>query len=121
MIRRRNGNKGPVAQGGWSVFHTWWSGVTIDNPVTNILLRGLGEEGYAGWYRDDKIEALVAQWLDAASPAAERQSADAILRQVMDQLPTIPLGMTYVFTAYRKNLAGILPGVAPFPWNVRRS
>jgi peptide/nickel transport system substrate-binding protein len=71
MIGRRNGNKGPVAQGGWSVFHTWWSGVTIDNPVTNVLLRGRGEDGYAGWYRDDRIEDLVSQWLEAASPAAE--------------------------------------------------
>ena len=120
MIGRRNGNKGPVAQSGWSVFHTWWSGVTIDNPVTNVLLRGLGEDGYAGWYRDDRIEDLVSQWLDAASPAAERQMADAVLKQAMDQLPTIPLGMTFVFTAFRKDLSGILPGVALFPWNVRR-
>jgi hypothetical protein len=44
---------------------------------------------------------------------------DAVLKQAMDQLPTIPLGMTFVFTAFRKDLSGILPGVALFPWNVR--
>jgi peptide/nickel transport system substrate-binding protein len=120
MIRRRNNNKGPVSDGGWSVFHTWWSGVTIDNPVTNILLRGLGEDGYAGWYRSERMEERVGRWLDAATAADERQAADEVLKEAMDQLPTIPLGMTFVFTAFRKDLSGVLPGVAPFPWNVKR-
>src|SRR5262249_45582955 len=104
MIRRRNNNKGPVSEGGWNVFHTWWSSVTIDNPVTNLLLRGLGENGYAGWYRSERVEQLVERWLDAAA-ADKRQAEDELLKEAMDQLPTVPLGMTFAFTAFRKNLA----------------
>lgn len=120
MIRRRNNNKGPVGEGGWSVFHTWWSSATIDNPVTNLLLRGLGENGYAGWYRNEKIEQLVERWLDAEAIAERRAAEDALLKEAMAELPTIPLGMTFAFTAFRKSLSGVIPGVAPFPWNVQR-
>jgi peptide/nickel transport system substrate-binding protein len=120
MIQSRT-NMGPVESGGWSLFHTWWSGVTIANPVTNLLIRGLGTDGYAGWYRSERAETLVTQWLQAASAEDERRSADALLQDSMAQLPTLPLGMTFVSTAFRSELTGIVPGVAPFPWNVRRA
>jgi peptide/nickel transport system substrate-binding protein len=120
MIQVR-GNTGPVSSGGWSVFHTWWGSSTIANPVTNLLVRGLGADGYAGWYRSERAEALVTQWLDAATPEAERAAVDALLQDSMEQLPTLPLGMTFASTAFRRELTGVLGGIAPFPWNVRRA
>jgi peptide/nickel transport system substrate-binding protein len=120
MIERRK-NMGSVDQGGWSLFHTWWSGATIDNPVTNVLTRGLGLAGYAGAYGRDRTEALVGKRLNSSTAEEEKGASQAVLRDAMEQVPAIPPGMTFVFTAFRDNLFGELPGVAPFPWNVHRT
>ncbi len=119
VLTRRN-NRGPVSQGGWSVFHSWNNGSSIFDPVRNVALRGTGEKGWAGWYGSDRMEALVQSWL-AATGADERQRIAAEVQGLAAlDAPSVPIGQFYLDTAYRRSLSGIAPSPTPVPWDVRR-
>ena len=45
--------------------------------------------------------------------------ADAIGVAALDYVSTVPLGQFFVKTAFRRQVTGVLQGVAPYPWNVR--
>src|SRR5262249_60396041 len=48
MLARR-AVKGPVAQGGWNIFHTWSTSLDVITPAIHAAIGGAGEEG--GWGR----------------------------------------------------------------------
>ena len=119
LLTRRN-NRGPAAQGGWSVFHTWNSGGSLFDPVRNTTIRGLGEKGTAGWYGSARMEALVQAWLEA-EPTAERTRIAAEMQALaIEDVPTVPIGQFYISTAYRTSLKGVTPSPTPVPWGVRK-
>lgn len=119
LLTRRN-NRGPAAQGGWSVFHTWNSGGSLFDPVRNTTIRGLGEKGAAGWYGSARMEALVQAWLEA-EPTAERTRIAAEMQALaIEDVPTVPIGQFYISTAYRTSLKGVTPSPTPVPWGVRK-
>jgi hypothetical protein len=64
-VTQRRANRGPVEQGGWSIFVVGVNGPALLNPAFNFLVRGQGERGYFGWYRNDEVERLTADWLQA--------------------------------------------------------
>jgi peptide/nickel transport system substrate-binding protein len=118
MLQRRN-RKGPVADGGWSLFVTNWSGSDWLTPAGHIALRGNGEAGYAGWASIPRIEELRAEWFRAPDLAAQQAVCRDIQLEAMAEVPFYPLGQYLQPTAYRNNLTGVLDGFATF-WNVRR-
>lgn len=118
LVQRRT-SKEPVDKGGWSIFHTWWPGISIINPAVNAPIRGLGERGWFGWYSNPKVEELAASWLTAETEAEQKRIAEAIQLESFQQVPFLPLGQFFIRTAYR-NLTGVLKGTSPYPWNVRR-
>ena len=105
-VVQRRATKEPVEKGGWSVFHTWFTGGFILNPVVTAPFRGQGAAGWFGWYDNPKIEAADpgvagregrgrAQEDRGGDPAGElRAGADGDAGPVPDP------------TAYRKSLAG---------------
>lgn len=107
-------------KGGWSLYHTWWGGAGIAAPVTNALIRGLGNRSWTGWYSSERMEALNADWLSAPDEAARAGIAAEMNALAMRDAPTVPLGIFFVKTAYRKSLTGMLKALRPVPWNVRR-
>ena len=119
LLTRRN-NRGPVAQGGWSVFHTWNSGGSVFDPVRNSTIRGQGEKGAAGWYGSGPMEALVQAWLDAATPTDRERIAARMQDLAAMDAPTVPIGQFYINTAYRTSITGVVPSPTPVPWGVRR-
>lgn len=110
----------PVEQGGWSVFHTYWSGLDQLNPAVNASLRGNGRAAGRGWPTSPALETLRDRWLASTDPAEQKQRAEDIQRQAFRDVPYIPLGQMRAATAYRRDLEGVLGGFALF-WNVRRS
>lgn len=110
----------PVEQGGWSAFHTYWSGLNQLNPAVNASLRGNGKAAVRGWPNSPKLEALRDAWLLATDLAEQRRIAEAIQLQALQDVPYIPLGQLLSATAYRKDISGVLDGFALF-WNVRRT
>ena len=108
----------PVEQGGWSVFHTYWSGLDMLNPAVNASLRGNGRAAGRGWPTAPKLEALRTQWLDASDEAEQTRIAAAMQVQAFEDVPYIPLGQMLVPVAHRAALTGMLNGFSMF-WNVQ--
>ncbi|MBV9252137.1 MAG: ABC transporter substrate-binding protein [Acetobacteraceae bacterium] len=119
-VVQRRATREPVEKGGWSIFHTWWPSDSILNPVLSAILRGQGEKGWFGWFKDDRIEQLTNDFLTATDQAARLKITDAIQQEAFQQVPTVPLGLFYIRSAYRADLKGMLESQAPFFWNVRR-
>lgn len=119
MIQRLT-NRGPVDKGGWSLFHTSGSMVSMTNPALNIYIRGPGATGWTGWYEKPELEAAARQWLDGSFTGSQRALYDSMQRLLFDDPPFLPLGEYGVYTGRRTDITGILDGSGSYPWNVKR-
>jgi peptide/nickel transport system substrate-binding protein len=120
LIQRR-ANRGPVDQGGWSVFHSWWTGEALVNPAMNAIIRGQGAEGWAGWYESARMEELNSRWLQEPTEQGRTAVAAEMQSLAFEDVPSVPLGLFFIRTAYRRTLTGMVEGPAPYPWGVRRA
>jgi peptide/nickel transport system substrate-binding protein len=118
-IVQRRAKMDPVDQGGWSVFHTSWSGLDQLNPAVHVFLRGNGRDASPGWPSSPRIEELRNDWFTAPDLAAQRRICQQIQVQAFEDVPYIPLGQYFTPTAYQRNLTGVLKG-SPVFWNIRR-
>jgi peptide/nickel transport system substrate-binding protein len=118
VVQRRY-KKDSVENGGWSIFHTYGSASGMATPATSPFVRGLGETGFFGWWQNAKAEQLVQEWLDAPDEASQKRAITELGNLTIEQVATVPLGEFYLPMAYRRTLTGMLPGAAPYPWNVR--
>lgn len=119
-VVQRRGSKEPADKGGWSIFHTWFTGGFILNPIITPPYRGLGDKGWFGWYTNAKVEQLTQDWVEAKDDAARKSIAAAIQDENYSQVPTINLGQFQIPTAWRKNLTGKVVTTGPMFWNIRR-
>ncbi len=110
----------PVEHGGWSVFHTYWSGLDEFDPAVHTYLRGNGKAASRGWPSSEKLESLRNEWLFAASLADRRRIAAQIQQQAFIDVPFIPLGQILPTWVYNRSVTGVLKGYALF-WNVRKA
>jgi peptide/nickel transport system substrate-binding protein len=120
-VVQRRASKEPVDKGGWSVFHTWFTGGFIINPVVSAPFRGQGASGWFGWYDNPKVEQLTDEWLQAKDLEGRKKIAAAIQQENFAEAPTINLGQFQIPTAYRKTLQGHVPCSSPLFWNVQRA
>jgi peptide/nickel transport system substrate-binding protein len=119
-VVQRRATKEPVEKGGWSVFHTWFTGGFILNPIVTAPFRGQGGTAWFGWYDNPKIEQMTQEWLDAKDDDERKKIAAAIQIENYAQVPSITLGQFQIPTAYRNSLMGKLEYTGPLFWNVRR-
>ncbi len=119
LVQRR-AKTDPVAQGGWSIFHTSWAGLDMLNPAGHVFLRGNGKAATVGWPDSPAIEALRNDWFAANDLAAQQVICAQMQRQAFQDVPYVPLGQYFVRTAYQANLTGVLKGNPVF-WNIRRT
>ena len=119
VIRRRT-SKAPVAEGGWSVFITTFTGIDMSTPASHLALRGNGPDSWFGWPVAPELERLRDQWLSAQSLAEQKAIAAKIQEQAFIDVPFLPLGQFFQPTVQRKELQGTLKGMTLF-WNVRRA
>ena len=118
LVQRR-AKKEPVDQGGWSVYHTSWSGTDMLNPVGHQFLRGNGADATVGWPSAPKLEELRTQWLRAPDLAAQKKIAAEMQVQAFADVPYVPLGQYFAPTAFQASLTGVLTGNPVF-WNIRK-
>ncbi len=118
VIQRRTSRE-PVDKGGWSIFHTWGSGTAWATPATSSTVRGLGKDGWFGWWESPQVEEMVANWLTAPDEAGRVRLARAINKAALEGVGSIPLGQAFVRTMYRGNLTGMREGSAPYPWGLK--
>ena len=82
------------------------------NPAVHGHVRGNGTNGRPGW--------PTSQRLDASDLTTQQRIAADIQVQVFTDVPFIPLGLLYNYSAYRADLTGVLAGPPSLFWNVRR-
>jgi peptide/nickel transport system substrate-binding protein len=119
-IQRRT-NRGPVDQGGWSVFCTTWEGLDVSVPGSHQPIRGNGANAWAGWPTLPRLEELREAWFEAPDLEAERRIAQEIQRTVWQEVPFVPLGQVLPPQAYRRSLTGVVRGGPAVFWGVRRA
>ncbi|HET6307397.1 MAG TPA: ABC transporter substrate-binding protein, partial [Rhodopila sp.] len=113
-VVQRTTRRQSIAEGGWSIFGSMFSGLDLDNPAGNLLLRGNGKDAWYGWPTAPKLEALRDQWLHALDLPTQKALAADIQRQAFQDAPAIPLGLYYQPVAYRADLTGIKKGLVLF-------
>ena len=117
-IVQRRAKTDPVAAGGWSVFHTFWSGLDQFSPAGHVFLRANGRAAAPGWPDSPAMEALRAEWFAAPGLSAQQAVAAKMQVQAFQDVPYIPLGQQLTYTAFRKNVGGVLNGIPVF-WNIQ--
>lgn len=120
-VIQRRASREPVDKGGWSVFHTTGPSSGWANPATSLLVRGQGAKGWNGWWTSARAEELADEWLFATDEKNQKMAAAELGRIALEGVATVPLGQFTLKTSYRKSLTGMLPGSAPYPWNLKRA
>jgi peptide/nickel transport system substrate-binding protein len=64
---------------------------------------------------------LRQAWLDARDLAEQRRLAAELQMQVWQDVPFIPMGEYWQTTAYRKDIAGAIPGCFTVFYGVKRA
>jgi peptide/nickel transport system substrate-binding protein len=120
-VTQRRASKEPVDKGGWSVFHSTWSGADVQNPAISQQTRTNRDGAWFGWPEDAQIEALRNEWLAAPDLTAQKRIADAIQVRSFETVPFIPLGYYWQPSAWRKNVTGTFPCQITSFWNIGKS
>jgi peptide/nickel transport system substrate-binding protein len=116
----RRASKKPIAEGGWNVFGTDFLGAEMLHPWLNPPLPANGDKAWFGWPKDEKIEALRNEWLQASDSETRQEIAGKIQERGFETVPYIPTGQYLPKTAYRKTLKGVINAPALFMWNVEK-
>ncbi|MER9560363.1 ABC transporter substrate-binding protein [Mesorhizobium sp. M0323] len=121
-IVARRANKGPVENGGWSIFITSESAYERSDPVGNPTLGANGEKGWYGWPNSDEYEALRAKWADVEMPEERKALARKMQQVYWNFVGTVLLGQAVSPIVRRKTLTGLIgmPGLVPM-WNMEKA
>ncbi|MDB5411727.1 MAG: transporter substrate-binding protein [Rubritepida sp.] len=117
----RTASKLPPQSGGWHVSHTWVAGAECASPAGHKSLDGTGDSATNGWAKSETVQTQIDAWYDATDATTERAAVDAANRAAMEHVSFVPSGFFLNYTAWRRNVTGIVK--APFPcfWGVGKS
>jgi len=120
MLQRRN-NRGPVEDGGWTVFCTTVEGVNMVDPASHTAIVGNGEKGWAGWHESPRLAGLRNDWFAAPDLAAQQAIARDIQTTTWEEVPYYPLGQWFQPTSHRNTVSDIPRAPFPLFWNVKKA
>jgi peptide/nickel transport system substrate-binding protein len=120
-VGARRAQKTPPGQGGWNMFHTWHSGADCINPAPYTAIRANGDKAWFGWPDSPDVEQEVANWFEAKDLAEEKTVIARLNKAALDFVVFAPTGFFLSYTAWRKNVSGIVKGPLPFFWGVSKS
>jgi peptide/nickel transport system substrate-binding protein len=116
-LTSRRALRDPVADGGWNIFHTWWIGADVIDPMA-IAFSGNPDAGWFGWPTDAELETARTAFTKA-STLDEKQELGA---KVQERLWAIgasgQLGQFFTPVAYRNNVEGLIKSPVQFFWNM---
>lgn len=121
-LATRRANKGPINEGGWSIFITNESNSSRGDPTVTESLSASGETGWYGWPNSDEYEALRAKWADVQTIEARKALARKMQQVAWDLAGTVLLGRVVSPIARRKTLTGLIgmPELVPM-WNMQKA
>jgi peptide/nickel transport system substrate-binding protein len=113
--------KDPIDKGGWNVFHTWHAGADCINPAPYTALDASGGTAWFGWPKSDEVQKDIADWYKAPDLEAEKKAAIDINKASFENVTFIPTGFFLQYTAWRKNVSGVVKSPFPVFWGVTKS
>ncbi|MER8646425.1 ABC transporter substrate-binding protein [Mesorhizobium sp. M1252] len=119
----RRAKRGPVEDGGWSIFITTNPEAGLGEVATNTTLPMNGEKGWFGWPQNDEYEALRTKWAGVETLEERKAVARKMQRIWWDYVPSVLLGQSVTPSARRKTLTGLLevPGWYVAMWNMKKT
>ncbi|MFQ5467634.1 MAG: ABC transporter substrate-binding protein, partial [Kiloniellaceae bacterium] len=118
-LTSRRAKKDPVDKGGWNIFHTWWIGGDITNPVVATGLGGGGvDRAWFGWPDDPKLEEMRSAFARETDPGKQKALAEKIQARAIGVGTHGNVGTFFVPVAYRDNVKGLIKSPVQFFWNI---
>jgi peptide/nickel transport system substrate-binding protein len=114
----RRTSREPVSNGGWNMFHTWWIGGDVINPLTGVGFAAVGEQGWPGWHKDEQIEKLRTDFANAATPDEAKKAAAEFQRRTYEIGSYINCGQYFSPVGYRDHVKGMIRSPVQFFWNI---
>ena len=119
LTSRRAERKSP-SEGGWHIFHTWWTSGSLTRPVSHPGVSGACEKAWFGWPCDEEMQHLSSAWALEPDAAERKRIALALQERVYEVVPYVPYGQWRRPLAYRKALRGLLITPTAVLWNVEK-
>src|SRR5579872_5985204 len=120
-VGARRAQKTPHNQGGWEMFHTWHAGADCINPAVYPAIRANGDKAWFGWPNSPGVEKEVTAWFEAKSLDEEKAAVARLNKAACEDVIYAPTGFFLSYTAWRKNVSGIVKGPLPFFWGVSKT
>jgi peptide/nickel transport system substrate-binding protein len=120
-VGARRAQKTPHNQGGWEMFHTWHSGADCINPAVYPAIRANGDKAWFGWPNSPAAEKEVTAWFEAKNLDEEKAAVARLNKAALEDVIYAPTGFFLSYTAWRKNVSGIVKGPLPFFWGVSKT
>ncbi|PVE20505.1 peptide ABC transporter substrate-binding protein [Microvirga sp. KLBC 81] len=121
-VIKRRANKGPVENGGWSIFLTSTTDHSLSDPIAALPLSANGDTGWYGWPKNDEYEALRAKWADVETLEQRKALAREMQRVWWDFVGDVRLGQIVSPIARRKTLTGLIEMPGPVAmWNMQKA
>ncbi|MGI9481381.1 MAG: ABC transporter substrate-binding protein [Hyphomicrobiales bacterium] len=116
-LTSRRAKRDPVADGGWNMFHTWWIGADVIDPMA-IAFSGNPDKGWFGWPTDDELEKQRAAYAVAETLDDKKKIGEKVQDRLWAVGASGHLGQFFVPVAYRKNVKGLIKSPVQFFWNM---
>lgn len=116
-LTSRRAKRDPVSEGGWNIFHTWWIGADVIDPMS-IAFSGDPEKGWFGWPDDAELEKARAEFASATTPDEKLAAGKKVQERVWGIAASAELGQFFVPVAYRNNVKGLIKSPVQFFWNM---
>ncbi|MEM9549964.1 MAG: ABC transporter substrate-binding protein [Pseudomonadota bacterium] len=116
-LTSRRALRDPVADGGWNMFHTWWIGADVIDPMA-IAFSGDPDAGWFGWAEDVELEKARADFAVAATPEDKLAAGKKAQERLWAIGASGQLGQFFTPVAYRNNVQGLIKSPVQFFWNI---
>jgi peptide/nickel transport system substrate-binding protein len=121
-ITRRNSKDraGPRSQG-WHLAFTWWTGIAMSNPMTNVpLVTTCDGKNLYGWPCDEQIEKLREEFIEASGKAEQMEVIEKLQARFYEVVPYVNTGLFFQPAAYSARLRGVPATLTLVAWNVEK-
>ncbi|ESY84722.1 peptide ABC transporter substrate-binding protein [Mesorhizobium sp. LNHC220B00] len=121
-LATRRANKGPIENGGWNIFISYWPDFALGNPIAAAPLGANGERAWYGWPQNDEYEALRAKWANVDTLEERKALARKLQHVWWDFVGMVLLGQIVSPIAHRKALTDLLETHVQYlpMWNMRK-
>ena len=116
-LTSRRALRDPVSEGGWNMFHTWWIGADVMNPMS-IAFSGNPDKGWFGWPADAELEEQRTAFAKAGSLKEQQEIAAKVQGRLWAVGASGELGQFFVPVAYRDHVKGLIKSPVQFFWNI---